>query len=133
MQLPPFYTYRSTTRLSSHFSICFNKYWYSTSIVPLCTLVHTARGPTPRNHPGMPSVLYSSFRPSTMEAVLNFRGPDFGGDVVEGEDVEIGRSWPCGWVTAGRRELCGVMVLKGRRCNGGGLQVWMVEGVRTWV
>lgn len=71
-----------------------------------------------------------------MEAVLNLSGPDFGGDVVEGEDVDIGRSWLCGWVTTGvgeRRAVCGVMVLKGRRCNGGGLQVGVVAGVRTWV
>lgn len=73
-----------------------------------------------------------------MEEVLNLRGPDFGGDVVEGEDVEIGRSWPWGW-GFGRRVVCGVMVLKGRRCNGGGLEeqegvmAVMVEGVRTCV
>lgn len=28
-----------------------------------------------------------------MEEVLNFSGPDFGGEVVDGEEVEIGRSW----------------------------------------
>lgn len=59
-----------------------------------------------------------------MEEVLNLSGPDLGGDVVEGEDVEIGRSWPCGWVAADTGErpaVCGVMVLKARRCSGGGL------------
>ena len=40
-----------------NFSICFNKYWYMTSIVPLCTLVQTNRGPTPRKRPATPSVL----------------------------------------------------------------------------
>lgn len=34
----------------------FNKYWYMTSMVVVCTPVHTNRGPTPRNHPPMPSV-----------------------------------------------------------------------------
>lgn len=65
-------------------SICFNRYWYRTSIVPLCTLVHTNRGPTPRNRPGTPSVLYMSFRPVSTEDVSSVgvecgtvRGPEW--------------------------------------------------------
>ena len=37
---------------SNHFS----NVWYMTSIVPLCTLVHTPLGPTPLNQPATPSV-----------------------------------------------------------------------------
>lgn len=37
-------------------SNCFNKYWYITSMVLLWILVHTPRGPTPRNQPARPSV-----------------------------------------------------------------------------
>lgn len=40
-----------------------------TSIVPLCTLVQTNLGPTPRNQPPTPSVLYIILRPVMIEDV----------------------------------------------------------------
>ena len=61
-----------------------------TSMVALCTLVHTARGPTPRNHPAIPSVLYRSFRPVITDDVSRLTDPGFRTDVL-GEDVEICR------------------------------------------
>jgi hypothetical protein len=59
-----------TSRSSVHFRQCaqsskldigfssnhFSNVWYMTSIVPLCTLVHTPLGPTPLNQPATPSV-----------------------------------------------------------------------------
>ena len=38
-------------------SSCRKIDWYKKSMHPLCTLVQTNLGPTPRNHPGIPSVL----------------------------------------------------------------------------
>lgn len=49
--------YTSSTLTSGCCSKYLNRVWYNTSMVPDCTLVHTARGPTPRNQPAMPSVL----------------------------------------------------------------------------
>ena len=57
-------------------------------MVPLCTLVHTSRGPTPRNQPAMPSVLYMSFSPVKIDEVSRLTEPGFVMDVF-GEDVEI--------------------------------------------
>lgn len=66
-----------------------------TNIVPLCTLVQTARGPTPRNQPATPSVRYITRSPvitddvSSVTAVWCLRE-------VEGEEVEIGLlAWIC--------------------------------------
>jgi len=58
-------------------------------MVPDCTLVQTARGPTPLNHPAIPSVLYIIFRPVMTEDVSRVAAP-WALRVVEGEDVEIG-------------------------------------------
>ena len=73
---------------------CCSKYcsnvWYRTSIVPDCTLVHTARGPTPRNQPAIPSVLYIIFRPVITDDVSRVAAP-WALRVVDGEDVDIGR------------------------------------------
>lgn len=38
-------------------SILRSSIWYKNNMHPLCTPVHTNRGPTPRNHPPMPSCL----------------------------------------------------------------------------
>jgi hypothetical protein len=59
-------------------------------MVPLWTLVHTARGPTPRNHPASPSVLYITRRPVMTDDVSKVAAEWCLSD-VEGEDVEIGR------------------------------------------
>ncbi len=61
-------------------------------MVPDCTLVQTARGPTPLNHPAIPSVLYNIFRPVNTEDVSRVAAP-WAFNVVEGEDVDIGRLW----------------------------------------
>jgi len=58
-------------------------------MIPLCTLVHTARGPTPRNHPPMPSLRYINRKPMNTLAVLSFIAPALGGGVVEGELMEV--------------------------------------------
>ena len=55
-----------------------------------CTLVQTARGPTPLNHPAIPSVLYIIFKPVMTEEVSRVAAP-WAFSVVEGEDVEMGR------------------------------------------
>jgi hypothetical protein len=57
---------------------------------PLCTLVHTSLGPTPLNHPAIPSLLYMSFKPVTTDEVSRLIHPGLG-VCVEGEDVEIDR------------------------------------------
>lgn len=69
-------------------SSCFKIDWYKNSIQPLCTLVHTNLGPTPRNHPATPSVLYISLSPVTTDEVSKLIHPGRG-VCVEGEEVEI--------------------------------------------
>lgn len=49
--------------------------------------------------------------------MLNFKGPDFGGDVVEGEEVDMGR-FCCDELLS--KAAWGTRVVKGRRCKGGG-------------
>ena len=61
-------------------------------MVPDCTLVQTNRGPTPLNHPAIPSVLYMIFMPVMTEEVSSIAAP-CALRVVEGEEVEIGRLW----------------------------------------
>lgn len=56
--------------------------------MPLCTLVHRNRGPTPRNHPKIPSVRYINFNPVNTDEVSNIGAPGFTVD-VDGEDVDI--------------------------------------------
>jgi len=68
----------------------FNSVWYMTNIVPLCTLVHTARGPTPRNQPANPSVRYITRRPVRTDDVSNVTAEWCLRD-VDGDEVEIGR------------------------------------------
>ena len=53
-------------------------------------LVHTARGPTPRNHPANPSVLYIIFKALMTEDASMVAAECMRSD-VDGEDVEIGR------------------------------------------
>lgn len=73
---------------------CCSKYlnsvWYNTNIVPDCTLVQTARGPTPRNQPATPSVLYIILSPVKTEDVSSVAAP-CAFSVVEGDDVEMAR------------------------------------------
>jgi hypothetical protein len=57
---------------------------------PLCTLVHKNRGPTPRNHPATPSVLYIILSPVKMDDVSRLTDPGRG-VYVEGDEVEIVR------------------------------------------
>lgn len=59
-------------------------------MVPDCTDVHTARGPTPRKHPHIPSLLYIILSPCITDDVSRVAAP-CGWRVVEGEEVEIGR------------------------------------------
>jgi hypothetical protein len=83
-------SYTSSIFTSGCCSKCLSRVWYNTSIVADCTLVQTARGPTPLNQPAMPSVLYIIFRPvitedvSSVAALWTFR-------LVEGEEVEMDR------------------------------------------
>ena len=64
--------------------------WYRTSIVPLCTLVQTNLGPTPRKSPTTPTVLYISRNPIITEEVSSLTASGFRREVF-GEDVEIAR------------------------------------------
>lgn len=57
---------------------------------PDCTAVHTARGPTPRNNPLIPSVRYIILRPLITDDVSNIAAA-CGLSVVEGDEVEICR------------------------------------------
>jgi hypothetical protein len=86
------YYYMSSAFVSGCCSKYLKSVWYNTSIVPDCTLVHTARGPTPRNQPATPSVLYMIFSPVITDEVSNVAAP-CAFNVVEGEDVDIGRLW----------------------------------------
>lgn len=61
-------------------------------MVPDCTLVHTNRGPTPLKHPARPSVLYIILKPVITDEVSNIAAP-CAFNVVEGEEVEMGRLW----------------------------------------
>lgn len=56
--------------------------------MPLWTLVHTNRGPTPRNQPAIPSVLYINFSPVKIDDVSRFIEPGLAIEVF-GDDVEI--------------------------------------------
>jgi hypothetical protein len=62
-------SYTSSTLVSGCCSKYLNSVWYKTSMVPDWTLVQTARGPTPRNQPAMPSVLYIISRPVVTDEV----------------------------------------------------------------
>lgn len=57
---------------------------------PLWMLVHTKRGPTPLNHPPMPSCLYIILRPTNTDDVSSGGTPGLG-LCVEGDDVEMSR------------------------------------------
>lgn len=58
-------------------------------MVPLCTLVQTKRGPTPLNHPAIPSVLYIILSPVSTDDVSSITAL-WTLSVVEGEEVDIG-------------------------------------------
>ena len=79
-------SYTSSCLTSGWSSNHRNKVWYSTNMVPLCTLVHTARGPTPLNQPAMPSVLYIILSPVMTDDVSNIAAPCVR-RAVEGEEV----------------------------------------------
>jgi len=61
-------------------------------MVPDCTLVQTNLGPTPRNQPATPSVLYMIFKPVMTDDVSRVAAP-CALRVVEGEEVDINRDW----------------------------------------
>ena len=88
----PFHHATSCPSLFSHgcIAICLSSAWYRTSIVPLCTLVQTNLGPTPRKSPTTPSVLYINRNPIITEEVSNLTASGFRREVF-GEDVEIAR------------------------------------------
>ena len=62
--------------------------------MPLWTLVQTNLGPTPRNQPSIPSVLYINFSPVKMDEVSKTGAPGLTVD-VDGDEVDINRGCGC--------------------------------------
>lgn len=82
--------YMSECSMGIHRSSWWRSLWYRNSMVPLWMKVHTLRGPTPRNHPAMPSVRYMRRRPVKTEEVSSGMAPGRG-RCVFGDEVEMCR------------------------------------------
>lgn len=63
-------------------------------MVPLWTLVQTNLGPTPRNQPTIPSVLYINFSPVKIDEVSRTGAPGLTVD-VDGDEVDMNRGCVC--------------------------------------